>query len=156
MTTRVPEQTNTPAISSRAVSKRLIRWFTYNFIFALIPLAATLSIHGLAGKLTFVALVNSPEILFFALMVGATASGDISEVSAPFERDIQFRIFKSFLQIGTAVAALFYGVFIYDSVINPNPTIFRSRLFLVSIGLAVVLFGVGTAVEVILGKIEKK
>jgi hypothetical protein len=156
MTIPVPDETNAPPVSSRAISQRLIRWFTYNFIFALIPIAASLAIHGLAGQLTFVALVNSPEILFFALMVGATASGDISEVSAPLEHDIQFRLFKSFLLVGTAVAALFYGVFIYDSVINPVPTIFRSRLLLVSIGLAVVMFGVSTAVEAILGKIERK
>lgn len=155
MNTPTANETTEPEVLSETTGNRLVRWFTYNLFYAFFPLIASLSIHGLAGKFTFVAFVNSPEILFFALMVGATAGGDLSEISPPLERDLQFRILKSFLQYGTAFSALFYGVFIYDGIINPNSLTFRSNLLLVSVGLAVVLFIVGTVVEVMLGRIEK-
>ena len=39
---------------------RLVRWFTYNVVFALLPLGAALLLRALAGKLTTEAVANSP------------------------------------------------------------------------------------------------
>ncbi len=135
---------------------RLVRWFTYNVVFALLPLGAALLLRALAGKLTTEAVANSPEILFFALMVSATAMGDLSEIAAPLGWDLTFRILGSALLIGAVFSSILYGSLLYDSVIGPGSAAFRSRLLTVSIVLAVVLFIVCALVEILLGRIEVK
>ena len=75
------------------MAKKLISWFTYNLLFALLPLAASLFLRVIYGSLTTNAIENSPEILFFSLMVSATAMGDLSEIAKPLGWDIIFRIF---------------------------------------------------------------
>ena len=136
------------------MAKRLVRWFTYNFFFALLPLCAAVSLRFLAGKLTIQTIAGSPEILFFALMVSATAMGDLNDKAKPIGWDIRFRIFGSALLLGAVCSAILYGCLLYDGIIGPGSVTFRSRLLTVEIALAVALFLLSTAVEAMLGKIE--
>lgn len=139
------------------LAKRLVRWFTYNCLFALLPLITALVLHALADKLTIDAVASSPEILFFALMVSATAMGDLSEIATPLGGwDITFRILGSALLLGAVWSAILYGSLLYDSVIGPGSVAFRSRLLIVAVGLAAVLFVLSTLVEMLIGKIEGK
>jgi hypothetical protein len=133
---------------------RLVRWFTYNLIFALLPLCAAVLLRALAGKLSTDAIANSPEILFFAIMVSATAMGDLSEVTAPIDRDLILKVLQAILLIGAIWAAVLYGTLLYDSIIGPGSPSFRLGLLQVSAGLAVSLFLFSTVTQVLLGKIE--
>jgi hypothetical protein len=125
-------------------------------MFALLPLCAALFLRFLTGKLTVEAVANSPEILFFALMVSATAMGDLSEIATPVGWDVTFKILGSALFLGAVWSAILYGCLLYDNIVGPGSLAFRSQLFRVTVGLAIGLFLLSTIVEVILGKIEGK
>jgi hypothetical protein len=145
------------ANKKQKLAKRLTRWLTYNTIFALLPLGVSVLLHFLAGKLSLQTFSNSPEVLFFALTISATALGDISETITSIGGDLTFRILSSALLVGAVVSAILYGGLIYDTTIVINsPSGFRENLLNFSIGLAVVMFILGTVVEVLIGKIEGK
>lgn len=123
-------------------------------IFALLPLGAGLLLRALAGKFTTETLANSPEILFFSLMVSATALGDLSELAEPLGWDLTIRVLRSALFLGAMFSAILYGSFLYDRVIGPGSEGFRLRLLQVSAWLAVVFFTVSTIAEILLARIE--
>lgn len=138
------------------MANRLVRWFTYNVTFALLPLACSLLLRALAGKLNIEDVAKSPEVLFFSLIVCATALGDLSEVAKPIGRDITLKIFRSVLLFGAVFSAILYGSLLYDTAIGPGSAAFRSRLLTVSVLMAVAFFILSTVVEAILGKIEDR
>lgn len=134
------------------MGKRMIRWITYNLAFALLPLLAAVTMQMLNGTLTTQFVANSPELLFFALMVSATAMGDISEITTAIGEDIRIRISWSCLFFGAVWSAILYGALLYDSIIGPNSASFQQRLLTLSIFVATLLFIVSTFVEVILAR----
>ena len=135
--------------------KRLIYWFTYNVVFALLPLIAMLLMRSLTGKLSSDAVATS-EVLFFALMVSAVAGGDIKDCVTDRKRNDTFRILESSLLIGAFLSAILYGAFVYDNVAEQHSSVFQARLPIVSITLASVLFVLSTLTEMLLGKLESK
>ncbi|WP_414583120.1 hypothetical protein [Scytonema sp. PCC 10023] len=64
--------------------------------------------------------------------------------------------FSSALLLGAVTSAILYGSLLYDSIIGPGSENFRERLLWVSIGLPLVMYILGTLVEVLIGKIEEK
>ncbi len=137
------------------MTKRLLRWFTFNVVFALFPLITAILFRKLAGKLTPDDIAQSPEILFFALMISATALGDLSEVIPSVGLDALLGALAAILLIGSIFSAILYGGLLYNSIMDTDP-IFRARLLNYSIFLAVSLFGVSTLTEVMLGRIAGK
>ncbi len=143
------------AEESRLTAKRLVHWFMYGCIFALVPFIVSVSLHALAGKLDIDAVASSPEILFFALMVSATALRDLSGIAASLDgKDAIFDLLRSVLLLGAMGSAIFYGSLLHDSIIGPGSADFRLRLLWVAIGMAIVLFLLGTVVEILIGRIE--
>jgi hypothetical protein len=138
------------------LAKRIVRWLTYNVIFALMPLAVSILIRALTNKLSVNDLSSSPEILFFALTISATAMGDLSEVAIPIGWDITLTIFGSALTLGAVLSAIIYGCLLYDSIISTGSIVFHERLLWISVSLSIILFVLSTAVEIIIGKIEGK
>ena len=142
------------------MSKRIIRWFTFNVIFALLPLVVLLLLRFFAGKLTAEDMAGSPEILFFALMLSATAMGDLSEVVPGVGWNPTFGVLGSSLMIGAVFSAILYGSllssFLFETTFGAHAELFRSRLFIVSVSLAVLLLAVSTTTEILLGRIEPK
>ena len=136
------------------MGRSLVRWFTYNLAFALLPLVASVTLRALNGTLTTQAVANSPEILFFSLMVSATAVGDISEVAVPIGWDLRLRMFSSCLLLGAIWSSILYGGLLYDTVIGPGSPSFQSRLLTLSVLTAVLLGVVSTIVEALLGRIR--
>src|SRR5437763_13065607 len=61
------------------LSQRLARWFWFSFVFALTPLMLMLLIRFLGDKLSIQDVADSPELLFFSLMLSATSVGDAIE-----------------------------------------------------------------------------
>ncbi|MEG3874089.1 MULTISPECIES: hypothetical protein [unclassified Microcoleus] len=145
------------ANKKQKLAKRLTRWLTYNTIFALLPLGVSILLHSLAGKLSLQTFSNSPEVLFFALTISATAMGDISETITPIGWDLTFTILSSALLLGAVTSAILYGGLVYDTTLVINsPSGFREKLLSFSIGLALIMFILGTLAEVLIGKIEGK
>lgn len=116
------------------------------------------TLRYLAGRLAVDDLAKSPEILFFALMVGATAMGDLFEIAPTIGWNPTFGILGSFLLIGSMFSAILYGSLLfsllyYDSI-GSSANSFRFGLLLVSMILAAILLLVSTLTEILLGKIE--
>jgi hypothetical protein len=138
------------------VAKRLVRWVAFNVVFALFPLITALLFRHLAGKLTADDIAKSPEILFFALMLSATALGDLFELFPTIGWDTLLAAMGAILLIGAVFSAILYGGLLYNSMVEAGGESFRSRLLMYSALLAIGLFAVSTATEVMLGRIEGK
>lgn len=136
--------------------KRLVRWFTFNVVFALFPLVTALLFRDLAGRLTADDVAKSPEILFFALMVSATALGDLFEIFPSIGWDALLGIMGAILLLGAVFSAILYGGLLYNSMVETGAESFRARLLGYSMFLAVGMLAVSTATEVLLGRIEGK
>ncbi len=138
------------------MAKRLVRWFTFNVVFALFPLITAVLFRDLAGKLTKDDIAKSPEILFFALMISATALGDLFEILPSVGWDVLLVIMGAVLFVGAMFSAILYGGLLYNSMVEAGAESFRSRLLSYSVFLAIGLFAVSTTTEVLLGRIEGK
>lgn len=139
------------------MAKRLVRWFTFNVVFALFPLATALLFRNLAGKLTADDIVKSPEVLFFALMVSASALGDLFEVLPSIGWDTLLASLGAILLIGAFFSAILYGGLLYNSMLavtEAEP--FRSRLLWYAVFLATSLFGVSTTTEIMIERIKQQ
>jgi hypothetical protein len=136
--------------------RRLIRWFFFSFLFALVPLLAVLLIRFLAGQLNLQALQeNSSEILFFALMICVTSLGDLNDLIEPVGKDDLLYGLSLFFVFGAVISAVLYGTFIFELLVGSNIVGFRRGLMWLSIGLGVVLFIVGTLVQVLLARVTE-
>lgn len=138
------------------MANKLLRWVVFNLILALFPLGATLFIHSLTGRLNREVLINSPEILFLALTVSATALRDLYESSAAFGKDLLYNVLFYALFLGLITSAFFYGLFIHDSVVNPSAPLLRAALLKYSIILTILLCMCSIVTVVLLSRIEVK
>jgi hypothetical protein len=112
--------------------------------------------RALADKLTTQDVATSPEILFFTLMVSASALRDLNEVAGSVGWTLSFRILETMLFSGALFSAIFYGALLYGSIVGPESLIFQLRLLPVSISLAVWFFLLSTIVEAVVGRRESK
>ena len=138
-----------------ALATRLIRWFTFNVSFALIPLVCALFLRHMINGLTWQDVADSPEILFFALIISSTALGDISDMRKQVGNDLKFQIFWSALLLGAIFSAILYGSFLYDKLAAHQSRAFRDNLMKVSILLSASLLACSTLVESLIGRIHK-
>ena len=137
------------------MKERILRWIKYNLIFALLPLGVSIFFRTLLNKLSLESLSNSPELLFFSIMVSATALDDISELKKINTRlDFTIKLFGSALLFGAIWSAILYGTFLYDSLAIKTELSIRNSLFKISIYMGIALFILSTSVQIILGKIE--
>lgn len=141
------------------MARRLVRWFTFGVMFALIPLLWSLLIRYFTGKLTFAAAAESPEILFFSLMVDATSLADLNDVARPRTKrdlvDLMRDILWAALLLGAVFSAIFYGVFLMATLGTTIGENFLYRIFSFSMVLAIVSFCLTTVTQVFLGRIGK-
>ena len=137
------------------VGKRLFQWFTFTVACGLIPLVTSLLMHYFREKLTFDAVARSPEILFLSLMVSATALGDLNDVKRPKTFEITLPSLRSGLLVCVILSAILYGAFLLATVGETMDQVFASRIFWVSILLALLSTAVATTGEVFLGLTEK-
>lgn len=111
--------------------------------------------HYFREKLTFDAVARSPEILFLSLMVSATALGDLNDVKRPKTFEITLPSLRSGLLVCVILSAILYGAFLLATVGETMDQVFASRIFWVSILLALLSTAVATTGEVFLGLTEK-
>lgn len=123
-------------------------------LFAILPLVAVIILHALAGTLTVQSIIDSPEILFFSLMISASVLGDLHAMpSQPARWDWIIALVWAVLLFGVILSTLLYGFLIYDTKVAPGPSIFRENLLWVSLILATFYGIMGTVVQVWIGKI---
>ena len=138
------------------LGEKLARWIVFNLILALFPLGTTLFVHSLAGKLSYQVLLNSPEILFLALMVSATALRDLYEASPFLRGEMLYTVLYYALFLGLILAAVFYGLFVLDSVNNPSTPALRAALFKYANILTIVLCVCSFITVLLLSRIESR
>jgi hypothetical protein len=138
------------------LAKRLTQWITFDILFALIPFMFTVLLRYLAGSLSVTQLSESPEILFFAIMVCATTTGDLHELFNPIRWDTRLRILFSFMLFGAIFSSVLYGSFLYDTLIGSNSELFKQNLFQVSIYLTLSLTLVALLVQILIARVEEQ
>jgi hypothetical protein len=94
---------------------RLIRFLTWNFVFALFPLLISWVFRRL-GDVPAPEGAYAPELLFFALMISATAMGDIVDETRVGGTNTVFLMFRSALLVGVVTSAIFYGAYTFDQI----------------------------------------
>ena len=102
------------------LGKRLISWLTYNVALGLLPFAMPVAFLWLADRLTVQTLVAAPGVFFFALMVSATSLRDIHEMLGPLPGDLRLLAFYYIFLLGVILSSIFYGCFLWDTVIRAN------------------------------------
>jgi glucan phosphoethanolaminetransferase (alkaline phosphatase superfamily) len=154
MTTKKKQRTDEEmAFPTRGLST-LARWLFYNVIFALIPISIAVSFRALGNKLSWNSISASPEFLFFAIMLNATALGDLSEISQALHGELTYRVLHSAILLCAIVSAIFYGCLVYEDTFQSGPLVFQERLLIVSLFLDGVSFVLTTAAEVLLARIR--
>jgi hypothetical protein len=133
---------------------RLNRWFTFAVAFALLPFVTSILFRRLAGVLTIDAVQQSPELLFFSLMICAAALGDLNEFTAIVGKDPVMRVLGSAMLIGAAFAGILYGGFVYAALPGQTSGLFQRNLFQLSLILAPTSLFVATVVQVMIAKTE--
>ncbi len=135
---------------------RILRWLTFDFIFALFPFIFTVLLRYLMGTLSIDHLAESPEILFFAIMVSATATGDLHAIATPVGWDNLLRSLYSITLLGAVFCSVLYGTFLYDTLMGSNSLDFRQNLFDLSIAITIAMTLISFVVEVLIARIEEK
>ena len=139
------------------MKKRLIRWFFIILPFALIPFAIGIFLRLIAGEFTLGNIASSPEILFFTLMVCATALSDRNEIDQISKSQTVFQLLGSALIIGAVFSAILYGILLYNNIFEHDAVGFQSpSFFWFEIVFAIIFLVIGTVTEVIIGQIEDK
>src|SRR3954447_15799089 len=118
------------------MASRLVRWFTFTVLFALLPLGVTVLLGKLTGTFTIRVLQDSPEILFFALMICATSLGDIQALRSAVGNDLPLLALWSALLLGAVFSAILYGSLAYDKLIPGGIPHFQQNLLYVSVLVA--------------------
>jgi hypothetical protein len=154
LTAAQPEIQST--VKTPIIGEKLLRWVVFNLILALFPLGTTLFVHSLAGKLSYQVVLNSPEILFLALMVSATALRDLYEASPFLRGEMLYTVLYYALFLGLIMAAVFYGLFVLDTVNNPSTPVLRAALFKYANFLTIVLCLCSFITVLLLSRIESR
>jgi hypothetical protein len=115
-----------------------------------------LFVHFFLGKGAFDAVSRSPELLFFSLMVSASALGDLAELRELSVKDITIPIIRSSLYVAVIMSAILYGAFLHATITGTVDDSFALRAFWVSVVLALLSASISTAGQVFLSRILKE
>ncbi len=139
-------------ISSKSAS-HLIRFFMYNFVGALLPLAISLLVHRL-GEIQPAPGAYAPEILVFGIMICATALGDLTDEAKIVGSDPQIQVVKGILIFGGLAIAAIFGVYQFDAIIGSGNAVLRTNIANAAIIMSGIAFAVGLSAEVLIAKIR--
>ena len=98
--------------------------------------------------------VYAPELLFFGIMISATALGDITDEARIIENTLLFQAIKGVLLFGAIGVAALYGMYQYDAIVGPGNIAFRSSITGVTLVAAVFSFLTSFSAEFLLVKIR--
>lgn len=110
----------------------LVRFIMYNLVGALLPLGISFTIRQVASVQAQPG-VYASELLFFGIMISATALGDITDESKKLGSDVLFQIIRGALLFGCIGVAAIFGVYQYDAIVGPGNQNFRLNITNLSI-----------------------
>ena len=96
----------------------------------------------------------STELLFFTLMLSATSSRDVQEISTALPNSTGLTALRNILFLGAVTPALMYGTLLYGDIVGPNSLVFQGNVAKFAIGLAVVFFTVSGLTQFVISRIE--
>jgi len=143
-----------PAAATLSMWPRLLRFLIYNVVFALVPLMLSIIIRQLSN-VTAPAGVYAPELLFFAVMVSATALGEISDEARLTGSEPLFQILRGLLMIGAVGAGALFGMYQFDQIVGPGSLAFRENITILALVMGIIFFILSMAAEVLLGRIQR-
>lgn len=149
-------------LSMNIMSKHIIRWLTYDVAFALIPLVCMLFWRYTLRKFTFEEIAKSPELLFFSLMVCATALVDLADIKRiEGTKDRFLEVFRSSLMLGAIMTAILFGALQFADVLELSkldPTtskLFYPAIWYASVACSTAAFVLALSVQVFVSKVEE-
>lgn len=131
----------------------MIRFLMYNFVGALLPLAISYVIRQVAD-IPALPGVYAPELLFFAIMISATALGDITDEAKMVGKAPVFQLIRGALLFGSLGVASIYGMNQFDSIVGPGNINFRNNITNLTLICALTLFVTSLLAETLIAKIR--
>lgn len=125
----------------------------YNFVGALLPLMISWTIRYIS-EVPAPPGVYAPELLFFGVVISATALGDLTDEEKLAGSSPIFQLVKGVLLFGAITTAAIFGVYQYDVIIGPGNSIFRTNITGFSLVIAIVLFITSLLTEILIAKIR--
>lgn len=116
---------------------RFIRWVIFNVLFALLPLFSVWFFRLLLNKGAIETTADYPEILFFSIMVCATALSDVNGRDNVKKWNLLYLSLEGGLVLGAIALAIIYGglklISILDPPIVPKPETLRMIFVLITV-----------------------
>ena len=137
--------------SSKATS-HMIRFVMYNLVGALLPLLISWTVRRIGDVLDPPG-AYAPELLFFAVMISATALGDLTDEKELGGQPV-FQLMKGTLLFGAIVVAAIFGVHQYDIILGPGNLTFRTNITSYALLLAIALFVTSMVAEMLIARIR--
>lgn len=132
------------------MADRMTKWFIFTILFAFIPITISLLFAYLSdiprNTYDFVG-----EILFFTIMVSSTSLNDIIVLNKAVE-DFILTIFIGFFILLVLSASILYGSILYGQMNNITSELFNTRVFSISLTLAVLSGILGTIIQILLSR----
>lgn len=136
-----------------SAAAHIIRFLTYNFVGALLPLAISWTVRRI-GDVPARPGVYASELLFFAIMISATSLGDITDETRMVGNAPLFQLIKGALLFGAIGAAAIFGMYQYDAIIGAGNATFRGNITDFTLVVAAFLFATGLVAEILIARIR--
>ena len=107
------------------LANRLLRWFIYTFLFALLP-TLIISLFGFVFDITIKD--NSTELFFFTIMLCATSLNDIQENKKYAKKDFVFNLFFGIFIIMIVIVSVLYGSIIFIEMADVTTELFNIEM----------------------------
>jgi len=120
--------------------KIFTNWIYYTFILAALPFVASWLLYLVTGQFRWSVIKNTPEIMFFCIMLSSTTARDINDSSKITDNNLEIYILEKVLTFGGLISAVIYGWILYDTIVGPGSAIFRVNLFPLAIVIGLALF----------------
>jgi uncharacterized membrane protein len=134
------------------VADRMTKWFIFTILFAFIPITISLLFTYLSNiqrsSYDFIG-----EILFFTIMVSSTSLSDVVSLNKKVQ-DFILTIFIGFFILLVLSSSILYGSILYGQINNITSELFNSRVFSISLTLAIISGILGTIIQILLGRTE--
>jgi hypothetical protein len=136
--------------ASPATISYLVRFFELNVLFALVPLIMA-AIARWAGNVQAPLAVYAPELLFFGLMISASALADISDKTKLFGNSVTLQLLSVSLRYCAVITAVTFGMYQYYAIIAPPNLVFGGNIGVIAFTLAIAQFIAGLFAEILIG-----
>lgn len=136
------------------MASRLARWFFLNFILALTPFLAIVGVRSLTNTLSWSRLENHVlEILFFALVTSITTIADLDEINEIINQNGILSWSRWLVWMLTLWMSILYGILLLETEADLKIVVYKSTIFWSTVASSMVLFVIGTVVQVVLIKL---